>query len=84
VQTITHRSLTVPVAALLFGVILTLPAPTTAEWMPPVTLFVFLFAVIAVTIAHGVGAITRFNARRSPEQARAVRVLPGRSETRHR
>ena len=82
-QTPIHGWLAVPAAAVFFGVVLTLQAPSTSEWMPPVILFVFHFAMVAVTIAQSVGAMTGFHARRSPLQARAVRV-PRRSETRRR
>jgi hypothetical protein len=70
---IIHRWLAVPAAAAFFGVVLTLPAPATAELMPPVTLLVFLFAMAAVGIARGAGAIVRFRASRSPMRVRACR-----------
>ena len=66
VPSIIPRWLAVQAVAAFFGVVLTAPAPATAELMPPVTLFVFLFAVVALGIAEGAGAVVRSHASGSP------------------
>ena len=47
---IIFRRLAGPAAAVFFAVALTLPPPATAESMPPVTLFLLLFAIAALGI----------------------------------
>ena len=61
---IIHRWFSLPAAAAFFAVVLTLPAPATPELMPPVTLFVFLLAIVAVGIVRSGGALARFRPSR--------------------
>lgn len=66
---IIHRSLAIPAAGAFFAVALTLPAPATAESMPPITLLVFFFATAALGIAASASAMMRYRASRSPARA---------------
>ena len=68
---IIHRWLAVPAVSTFVAVVVTLPGPATAELMPPVTLFVFFFALAAAAIAASADAIVRFRTSRLPRRVRA-------------